>query len=82
MPSWEIFDAQDEKYRESVLPSAVANRVSIEAGVTKGWSRYVGDHGIAIGVDHFGASAPGEVVMKEFGITSEAVVAAVEKLLK
>jgi transketolase len=82
MPSWEIFDMQDEKYRESVLPPSVSRRVSIEAGITKGWSRYVGEKGISIGIDHFGASAPGDIVMKEFGITAEAVVAAVEKLLK
>ncbi len=82
MPSWEIFDIQDEKYRESVLPSTVWRRVSIEAGITKGWCRYVGDKGLSIGVDRFGSSAPGDVVMKEYGITSEAVVSAVEKLLK
>jgi transketolase len=82
MPSWEMFGMQDEKYRESVLPVNVWRRVSIEAGITKGWSRYVGDRGISIGIDHFGASAPGDVVMKEFGITAEAVVSAVEKLLK
>ena len=61
MPSWELFDMQDEKYRESVLPAAIWRRVSIEAGITKGWSRYVGDKGISIGIDHFGASAPGEL---------------------
>ncbi len=82
MPCWEVFDKQDEKYRESVLPSSVSKRVSIEAGITKGWSRYVGDKGISIGIDKFGASAPGPIVMKEYGITSDAVVAAVEKLLK
>ncbi len=81
MPSWEIFDSQDDKYRESVLPSSVEKRVSIEAGITKGWSRYIGTKGIAIGIDRFGASAPGEVVMKEFGITSDAVVDAVRRLL-
>lgn len=82
MPSWEIFDVQDEKYRESVLPSTVWRRVSIEAGITKGWCRYVSDKGLSVGVDRFGSSAPGDVVMKEYGITSEAVVSAVEKLLK
>ncbi|MCL5268012.1 MAG: transketolase [Bacteroidetes bacterium] len=82
MPSCEVFDKQDERYRESVLPSSVRRRVSIEAGITKGWSKYVGDEGLSIGVDRFGSSAPGDVVMKEYGITSEAVVAAVEKLLK
>ncbi len=82
MPSFEVFDKQDERYRESVLPSKVRRRVSIEAGITKGWAKYVGDDGISIGVDRFGSSAPGEVVMREYGITSEAVVAAVDKLLK
>ncbi len=82
MPSWEIFDIQDKKYRESILPSTVWRRVSIEAGITKGWCRYVGDRGLSIGVDRFGSSAPGDVVVKEYGITSEAVVSAVEKLLK
>ena len=82
MPSWEIFDVQDEKYRESVLPANVWRRVSIEAGITKGWSRYAGDKGISIGIDRFGASAPGEIVMREYGITAEAVIAAVEKLLR
>ncbi len=82
MPSWEVFDKQDESYRESVLPSGIRRRVSIEAGITKGWTKYVGEEGLSIGVDRFGASAPGDVVMKEYGITSEAVVAAIEKLLK
>ena len=58
MPCWELFEAQDDDYRESVLPRAVTQRVSIEAGATLGWSRYIGDTGIAIGVDRFGASAP------------------------
>ncbi|HEY9166774.1 MAG TPA: transketolase [Candidatus Kryptonia bacterium] len=82
MPSWEIFDTQDAAYRESVLPAKVWRRVSIEAGITKGWSRYVGDRGISIGVDRFGSSAPVDVVMREYGITSAAVNEAVEKLLK
>lgn len=82
MPSWEIFDTQEAAYRESVLPAKVWRRVSIEAGITKGWSRYVGDRGISIGVDRFGSSAPVDVVMREYGITSAAVSEAVEKLLK
>jgi transketolase len=82
MPSWEIFDMQDEKYRESVLPANVWRRVSIEAGITKGWSRYAGERGVSIGIDRFGSSAPGEIVMKEYGITADAVAAAVEGLLK
>ncbi len=82
MPSWEVFEMQDQKYRDSVLPPSVTRRVSIEAGITKGWVKYIGRDGISIGVDKFGSSAPGDVVMKEYGITSEAVVAAVDKLLK
>jgi transketolase len=81
MPCWELFAAQDAAYRESVLPSRVAARVSIEAGSTLAWPRWIGAAGIAIGVDRFGASAPGEVVMRELGITPERVVAAVKRLL-
>lgn len=81
MPSWEIFDAQEKEYREAVLPKSIWRRISIEAGITKGWCKYVGERGISIGVDRFGASAPGDIVMREFGITEEAIIAAVEKLL-
>ncbi len=73
MPSWEIFDAQDADYRESVLPSSVKIRVSIEAGVTRGWREYVGDGGASVGIDRFGASAPGETVLTKLGITPENV---------
>ena len=82
MPSWSIFEMQDEKYKESVLPSEIWQRVSVEAGITKGWQKYVGQQGLSVGVDRFGSSAPVEVVMKEYGITSDAVVRAVETLLK
>jgi transketolase len=73
MPSWEIFDAQDEEYKNSVLPPGVEVRVSVEAGVTMGWERYVGTRGTSIGIDRFGASAPGETVLSELGITPENV---------
>ncbi|MEJ7872257.1 MAG: transketolase C-terminal domain-containing protein, partial [Rubrobacteraceae bacterium] len=73
MPSWEIFDAQDVEYRESVLPPAVKARVSVEAGVSRGWRDYVGDGGAMVGVDRFGASAPGETVLTKLGITPENV---------
>jgi transketolase len=73
MPSWEIFDAQDEEYKNSVLPPRVEVRVSVEAGVTMGWERYVGFRGASIGIDRFGASAPGETVLSELGITPENV---------
>jgi len=81
MPSWEIFDAQEKDYKESVLPRTIWRRVSIEAGITKGWCKYVGERGISIGIDHFGASAPGDVVMRQFGITEQAIIGAVDKLL-
>jgi transketolase len=81
MPSWEIFAAQDESYREQVLPPAITARVSIEAAATFGWERWIGDRGIAIGVDRFGASAPGEVNMREYGITARAAAGAVRRLV-
>jgi transketolase len=71
MPSWRLFDAQDEAYRHSVLPPDVKARLSIEAGATIGWSKYVGDHGQAFGIDHFGTSAPAAAIAKEYGFTPE-----------
>jgi len=81
IPCWDLFEAQDPAYRESVLPASIAARVSIEAGVTFAWSRYLGNKGIAIGVDRFGASAPGEVIYDKLGLTPAAVVSAVKSLL-
>ncbi len=81
LPCWELFDAQDDTYKESVLPAQVTGRVSIEAGVTLGWQKYVGTQGAAIGVDRFGASAPYERIYAEFGLTSAAVIQAAKKLL-
>jgi transketolase len=81
MPSWEIFEAQDEEYMNFVLPPEVEARVSVEAGVTMGWERYVGPRGVSVGVDRFGASAPGERVLTELGITPENVVNAALNLL-
>ncbi len=69
MPSWEMFDAQPRSYRESVLPPLVRARLSVEAGASQGWCKYAGDDGDVIGVDRFGASAPGKVVMREYGFT-------------
>ncbi len=77
MPSWELFAAQDASYRDAVLPPDVAARVSVEAGVTQGWQQWVGDRGRMIGIDRFGASAPGGTVARELGLTADAVVAAV-----
>ena len=73
MPSWKLFDAQDDAYRERILPRAVGARMSIEAGATIGWSKYIGDRGIAYGLDHFGTSAPAAAIAKEYGFTPEHV---------
>ena len=81
MPSTDAFDAQDAAYRESVLPSAVTARVAVEAGVTDYWLKYVGLNGRVIGLDTFGESAPAPAVYKHFGITTEAVVEAVESVV-
>ncbi len=81
MPCWELFEEQTEEYRESVLPSDIKARVSIEAGATMGWARWVGDSGLAIGIDHFGASAPGNVLAQQFGFTPERVADSVGRLL-
>jgi transketolase len=81
MPCFAFFDAQPAAYRESVLPAAVRARVSIEAGATLGWAKYIGDRGVTIGLDRFGASAPGEVVLRELGFTVERVVREAKALL-
>ncbi|MBI5671077.1 MAG: transketolase [Chloroflexi bacterium] len=80
LPSWELFEAQSQEYRDSVLPPEVTARVGIEAGVTLGWERYVGCNGVMIGVNRFGASAPYERIYQEYGLTSEAVVQAAKEL--
>jgi transketolase len=74
MPSWELFEQQSEEYRHQVLPLSVKKRISIEAGVPIGWERYVGTQGIVIGVNRFGASAPGELVMEKFGFSVENII--------
>ena len=76
LPSTARFDRQDAAYREKVLPSAVRNRLSLEAATTFGWERYVGLDGVALGIDRFGLSAPAEEVLRELGITTQAVVKA------
>ena len=82
MPSWELFDAQPKEYRDSVLPPAVTARVSVEAGRTLGWARYVGQDGVSIGVDTFGASAPYQRIYQEYGLTAEHVAEAAESLVR
>jgi transketolase len=81
MPSFHLFDKQDEAYRESVLPAAVKARVSIEAAATLGWHKYVGDRGIAYGLDHFGTSAPAAAIEKEYGFTPEHIADVASGLL-
>jgi len=81
MPSFELFAAQPEEYRESVLPRGVRARVSVEAGITEGWERFVGLDGLSVGINRFGASAPYEVVFRELGITAEAVAGAARAVL-
>jgi len=81
MPSTNAFDAQDDAYRESVLPAAVTSRVAVEAAVTDAWYKYVGINGAVVGIDHFGESAPADQLFKEFGFTVENVVKTVEGVL-
>ncbi len=80
MPSWDLFESQTLDYKESVLPPHIERRVSVEAGVTMGWERYVGNKGISLGIDHYGASAPGSVLGKEFGFTPDRVLSAINEL--
>ena len=77
---WELFEEQSIEYRESVFPSEVTSRISIEAGVTLGWEKYIGPKGKAIGINHFGSSAPAEKIYKELGLTVENVIATANSL--
>ena len=82
MPSWELFEAQPRSYRDSVLPPSLRARLAVEAGATQGWCKYVGDEGDVIGVDRFGASAPGKVMMREYGFTVDHVYERAMKLVR
>ena len=81
LPSWEIFDRQPREYRDSVLPPAITARISVEAGIKLGWEHYVGLSGKIIGMDTFGASAPGPVLYEKFGFTVTKIIEAAEELL-
>jgi len=81
MPSWDLFDALPKPERDAVLPPSVRARLAVEAGATQGWHRYVGDAGDVIGIDGFGASAPGETVLREYGFTVDNVYARARALL-
>jgi transketolase len=78
-PSWDLFEGQEEAYRESVLPKNITRRLAVEAGSTLGWDRYATS---MLGIDHFGASAPGKVVLEKFGFTVENVVARAKALFQ
>jgi transketolase len=82
MPSWDIFERQDKAYRDSVIPSDVKARVSVEMATTFGWDRYIGPSGVSIGMHGFGASAPIKALQKHFGFTVENVVAAAKQQIQ
>jgi transketolase len=81
LPSWEVFRRQPSSYREEVLPPSIRKRVSIEAASPFGWIEWITEEGVAIAIDHFGASAPAERLFKEFGFTPDAAVSAVRRVL-
>ena len=81
-PSWELFEIQSEDYKEEVLPSIIKARVSVEAGVSQGWDKYVGDYGESISIDKFGASAPYELLMDKYGFTVENIVTTCKRVLR
>ena len=80
-PSWELFEEQDEAYRESVLPKRVRARLAVEAGAGLGWERYVGIEGAVISMERFGASAPAKILFEKFGFTLENVIAKAREIL-
>ncbi|MEQ9443112.1 MAG: transketolase [Cyclobacteriaceae bacterium] len=82
MPSWELFEKQDASYKESVFPKSIRKRISIEAGVTLGWQKYITDEGMSIGIDTFGESAPAKKLMEAFGFTADNVVKQAKQLLE
>ena len=81
MPSWKLFDAQSPAYRDEVLPPNVTARLAVELCISQGWCRYVGAHGDMLGVERFGASAPVDVLLREYGFTVDNVVARAKALL-
>ena len=81
MPCWEFFDAQSAKYKDEVFPAKVTARLAIEAGVSLGWHKYVGDKGDTLTVDRFGASAPGDDVLRDYGFTVENAIRKAKNLI-
>ena len=82
MPSWQLFMGQGQAYQDSVIPPQVTARVSVEAGITLGWERWLGTQGVAVGLDHFGASAPWATLFENFGLTTDRVVKVGREVLK
>ena len=82
MPCWEFFDGQPQRYKDTVLPPNVTARLAVEAGVSMGWAKYIGDRGDTLTVDKFGASAPAEDVFRDYGFTVENIVKKAKALLK
>jgi transketolase len=82
MVCWRLFEEQDAAYRESILPKAVRKRLGVEAAVSFGWCRYLGDEGVSISVETFGSSAPGNVCLERFGFTVDNVLARAKELLR
>jgi transketolase len=82
MPSWEIFEQQDQKYKKMVIPDEVRLKVAVEAGISMGWHKYVGCEGEIIGIDRFGKSAPFKVLFEKFGFTGSAIADRIEKRLR
>ena len=82
MPCWEIFEKQSEDYKNSLIPKRGSMKISIEAGITMGWDKYIGSNGLSIGLDHYGASAPGKDLAEEFGFTATKVEAKIREHLK
>ncbi len=82
MPSWELYERTTQRYKDTVLPPEVTARVAVEAGITMGWERYVGSTGAVIGINRFGASAPGSLVLKKYGIQASAIVSKAMQILR
>jgi transketolase len=80
-PSWDLFEAQTAEYKASVLPESISKRISVEAGITMGWEKWIGAEGVSIGINHYGASAPGKKLFQEYGFTVENVYETAKKLL-
>jgi transketolase len=82
MPCWELFEQQSYEYKESILPKEIQNRISVEAGTTIGWSQYIGDNGVSLGINDFGESAPGNVIMEKKGFSVENICNTYKKILE